>query len=123
MALLLSRDTAGDGSDVLLLHAGVCDRRMWEPQWDALTRGFRAVRCDLRGFGDTPLAAEEFSYADDVHHLLDRLGVEATAIVGSSFGGRVALGFASSDPGRVAKLVLLCTALSGFSRTEGEARV
>ena len=28
-------EAAGRGSAVVLLHAGVCDSRMWDPQWDA----------------------------------------------------------------------------------------
>ena len=38
---------------VVLLHAGVADRRMWDPQWEALTAQRDAVRLDLRGFGES----------------------------------------------------------------------
>jgi pimeloyl-ACP methyl ester carboxylesterase len=38
---------------VVLIHAGVADRRMWEPIWPALTRERDVVRLDLRGFGDS----------------------------------------------------------------------
>jgi 3-oxoadipate enol-lactonase len=117
MPLLLSHDVAGNGPPVLLLHSGVCDRRMWDPQWDALSRRFRAIRCDLRGFGDTPLPAERFSNIEDLSSLLDHEGIGETAVVGSSFGGRVALGFASTYPERVTALVLLCSALRDFPRT------
>jgi 3-oxoadipate enol-lactonase len=104
----LAHDDAGDGGPLLLLHAGVCDRRMWEPQWGELTARFRTIRCDLRGFGETPLPAELFNPADDVIRLLDALGIDRVSVVGSSFGGRVALELAATWPGRVQKLVLLC---------------
>ena len=38
---------------VVLLHAGVADRRMWDPQWAGLTAARDAVRLDLRGFGES----------------------------------------------------------------------
>ena len=118
MPLLLSHDVAGDGAPMLLLHSGVCDRRMWDPQWDVLARTFRVIRCDLRGFGDTPLPDESSSNVEDLASLLDHEGIRETALVGSSFGGRVALGFASTYPERVTRLVLLCSALRGFPSTQ-----
>ncbi len=42
---------AGEGSGVVLAHAGIADARQWDPQWDALIAGHRVVRYDLRGFG------------------------------------------------------------------------
>ena len=103
---------------MLLLHPGVCDRRMWDPQWSRLADLFRVVRPDLRGFGETPLPPGRFSYAADVVELLDHLGIERTAVVGSSFGGRVAMELAVAAPERVERLVLLCPALAGFPPTD-----
>lgn len=34
--MTLSHDVAGDGPVLVLLHSGVCDRRMWDAQWPAL---------------------------------------------------------------------------------------
>lgn len=81
---------------------------MWEPQWRGLTERFRTIRCDLRGFGETPLPGERFNPADDVIGLLDALGVKRATVVGASFGGRVALELAATCPRRVRRLVLLC---------------
>jgi 3-oxoadipate enol-lactonase len=30
-------DAAGEGAPVVFVHAGICDSRMWEPQWAAFT--------------------------------------------------------------------------------------
>ncbi|HYJ69663.1 MAG TPA: alpha/beta hydrolase [Nocardioidaceae bacterium] len=115
--MLLAHDEAGTGDPVLLLHSGVADRRMWQPQWEPLAERFRAVRCDLRGWGDTPIPAERFSNGGDVIALLDHLDVERAAIVGSSFGGRVALEVAATYPDRVGRLVLLCPGFRGLEPT------
>ncbi|WP_175439297.1 alpha/beta fold hydrolase [Streptomyces vilmorinianum] len=112
--MTLSHDLAGEGpSTVVLLHSGVCDRRMWDGQFAALAdAGQRVVRCDLRGFGDTPVDAPH-THAEDVRALLDALGVERAALVGSSFGGKVALELAVLHPERVSALALLCPAVPG----------
>ena len=110
--MTLSHDVAGDGPAVVLLHAGVCDRRMWDGQWDALIEaGHTVVRCDLPGFGQSPAADRPSDEADDVRDLLDALGIERAALIGSSYGGAVALEFAARLPDRVTSLLLLCSAV------------
>jgi 3-oxoadipate enol-lactonase len=99
---------------VVLLHAGVADRRMWDSVAAPLAHTFRVVRPDLRGFGESPLPGEEYADADDVAALLDELGIARAAVVGASFGGRVALELATLHPGRVSSLVLLCPAWRGL---------
>ncbi len=74
--MLIAHVVAGEGYAVVLLHSGVCDRRMWDPQWPALTERFRVVRPDLRGFGESPLGPGRFSHTDDVDALLDHLDVD-----------------------------------------------
>lgn len=115
--MVIAHEVAGDGPAVVLLHSGVTDRRMWDPQWRALVERLRVVRPDLRGFGDTPLTPGRFSYADDVVDLLDHLAVDRATLVGSSFGGRVALEVATTHRDRVAALVLLCPAFRGLEPT------
>ncbi|MEV0781235.1 alpha/beta fold hydrolase [Streptomyces sp. NPDC050433] len=106
---LLSHDVAGAGDTVVLLHSSVCDRRMWDPQWAVLLdAGFRVVRCDFRGYGETPVPDRPNNDADDVLALLDALDIDRAAVVGSSYGGRVAVEFAARWPGRVSALALLC---------------
>lgn len=112
--MTLSHDVAGSGPAVLLLHSTVCDRRMWDPQVPTLVgAGYQVVRCDFRGFGETPMPDRPYNNAEDVVALLDSLGIERTALIGSSGGGRVALEVAARRPERVTSLALLCTALVG----------
>lgn len=106
--MTLSYDEAGDGPAVLLLHAGVCDRRMWDAQFTALAAaGHRVVRPDLRGFGESPVAEEPYTNSGDVLALMDHLGIERAALVGASFGGRVALFTALRAPERLTALAVL----------------
>lgn len=112
--MTLSYDEVGAGPTVVLLHSTVCDRRMWDPQLPALVdAGYRVIRCDMRGFGESPMPEKEYNNAQDVVDLLDELGAEQTALIGSSGGGRVALEIAARWSRRVTSLALLCTALAG----------
>ncbi|MFD9412949.1 alpha/beta fold hydrolase [Streptomyces sp. NPDC059989] len=105
---------SAQGPAVVLLHSGVCDRRMWDPQWEPLVEaGFRVVRPDLRTCGESPAAQGPYSDHGDVVALLDRLGIERAALVGSSYGGRVALQVAALHPERVDRLALLCAGRPG----------
>jgi 3-oxoadipate enol-lactonase len=110
----IAYDVAGEGPAVVLLHSGVCDRRMWDPQWPALAQaGYRVVRGDLRGFGDTPAGTVPYADSTDVRELMDELGLERAALVGSSYGGKVSLEIAAQWPDRVTALHLLCSARPG----------
>lgn len=96
---------------VVLLHAGVCDRRMWDDLVPVLRdAGHPVIAPDLRGFGSRPLGAGPFSHARDVLALLDGLGADRAALVGASFGGRVALQVAALAPERISRLALLAPA-------------
>jgi len=112
--MTIAYDEAGSGPTVLLLHSTVCDRRMWDPQLPALVEaGYRAVRADLRGFGETPMPDRPYNNADDVVEVLDRVGAERAAVVAASGGGRVGLEVAARWPPRVTALMLVSTALAG----------
>lgn len=116
----LSHDAAGSGPALVLLHSGVCDRRMWDPQWEALqAAGYRVVRADLRGFGETPAETGDYDPVADVWELLDSLGIERAALIGASYGGKLALAAAARHPERVTALALLASGLPGRAPSAG----
>jgi len=102
-------------SDVLLLHAGIADRRMWEPQIGALTTaGHRPLASDLPGFGDAPLEPGTVAYVDHAASFLDA----PATVVGCSFGGRIALELAAARPDLVERLVLIGPGLGSWTWSE-----
>jgi pimeloyl-ACP methyl ester carboxylesterase len=105
--MTLAHDVTGTGPPVVFLHSGATDRRMWNPQWTELA-GYHLIRCDFRGFGDSPLATTPYRDDDDVLDLLDELGIEQATLVGSSHGGAVAMEVAARWPDRITDLFLLC---------------
>ena len=114
----LYAEVAGKGPEIVLLHEGICDSRMWDPQWETFTRSHRVLRLDFRGYGRSPLEPGRFANARDVIELLDRHGFDRAAVVGVSLGGRVALEVALAAPERVAALVLVGSGLPGHDWSE-----
>ena len=47
----LAYEVAGQGPAIVLIHAGVADMSMWDEPFRELSKGFRVLRYDTRGFG------------------------------------------------------------------------
>lgn len=105
----IAYDRAGPtgANPVVLVHAGIADRRMWEPQWSALTATRDAIRLDLRGYGESSTRPRgDLSPADDVATTLAELGVGRAHLIGASFGAGVAVEVALTEPSLVESLLL-----------------
>lgn len=106
-------EAAGEGSGVVLMHAGIADARMWDPQWAALAARHRVVRYDLRGFGRSIVEHVAFSNRADLAAVMDAAGLEQAVLVGCSRAGRIALDATLEFPDRVAGLVWVCGGVGG----------
>ncbi|HZI96912.1 MAG TPA: alpha/beta hydrolase [Actinomycetales bacterium] len=106
-------DDSGSGPAVVLLHAGVADRRVWESTTTALADSFRVLAYDRRGYGATTYETEPHDQVADLWTVLDGLGVASAVLVGNSMGGRVALDAALDAQDRVTGLVVVGAAVSG----------
>jgi len=113
----IAYESGGSGAAVLLLHAGLSDRRMWDPQWRALSEGFNAIRYDARGFGSSADPSRPYTLHGDALDVLDALEIQRAAIVGASMGGGAAIDMAVAVPHRVSALVTVNSTPSGWSHT------
>jgi 3-oxoadipate enol-lactonase len=114
-------ERSGSGFPLLLIHAGIADSRMWEPQAEAFANHFDMVRPDLRGFGDSELPPGPYSMVADLIALLDHLKIDRAHVVGCSMGGTVAIDLALKHPERVKKLVLVASGVSGSNLGAADA--
>ncbi|MEQ1505009.1 MAG: alpha/beta hydrolase [Myxococcota bacterium] len=104
---------AASAGVVVILHAGVADRRGYRALIDDLAPHRAVVAYDRRGFGDTVAEPEPHSDLDDLTAVLDAIGAPRASLIGNSRGGALAIDFALAHPGRVERLITIGTAVSG----------
>jgi pimeloyl-ACP methyl ester carboxylesterase len=111
---------AGKGAPVILMHGYAQNSHMWRPLMQELGKTNLVIAPDLRGFGDT--AKPEGGYdkktmAQDVHALVQLLGIQKAAIAGHDIGLMVAYAYASQFPAEVERIALLDAFIPGVGDT------
>ena len=139
---LFYEDT-GSGVPVVFVHEFAGDARSWEPQVRHLSRRYRCITFNARGYPPSGVPGDPGAYSqdrarDDVLAVLDALDVERAHVVGLSMGGFATLHFGLACPERARSLVLAgvgygaepeqrdrfrseADATTGFLRTRGMA--
>jgi len=118
----LHYEEAGSGTPVVFVHEFAGDSRSWEPQVRYLSRRYRCIAFNARGWppSDVPPDVASYSQArarDDIRAVLDRLGIDKAHIVGLSMGGFATLHFGLAYPDRARSLVV---AGAGYGSEKGE---
>lgn len=101
----------GEGPAVVFCHGAGGNHLSWWQQIPVFRERFRCIVYDNRAFGrslDVEGGGRQWFW-QDLAGLLDHLGVERTAIVAQSMGGRTAVPFALRAPGRTWAMVLAGT--------------
>jgi pimeloyl-ACP methyl ester carboxylesterase len=116
----------GAGEPVLLLHGsgpGVSAWANWQHNIPELARHFRVIAPDIVGFGYTQRPADVYyclrTWVDHVWAFLDALGIQETALVGNSLGGRIGLDMARQHPERLRRMVMMGVPGVGMTLTPG----
>src|SRR5882762_10254234 len=111
---------------LLMLHGGPgADHSIYKPDYSALAEVAQIVYLDHRGNGrseDGPSEAWNLAqWGDDVRAFCDALSIVNPIVLGASFGGMVALAYATRHPTHPSRLVLISTEAAGG--TYGDRRV
>jgi len=114
-----------EGEVIVFLHG-------WPDSWFSFCRVLplldehhHVYAIDQRGFGESSKPDDGFvidDFAGDVLAFLDALGHDRATLVGHSYGSFVARRVAEIAPDRVARLVLIGTAISGVNDVTLELR-
>lgn len=103
----------GEGTPVVLIHGYTSSTYTWKDQFDELSKKYRVIAVDLKGFGFSDKPDGDYSrraQGEVVASLLDRLQIPRAWLVGNSMGGETALNVAVAHPDKVLGLVLIDSA-------------
>jgi pimeloyl-ACP methyl ester carboxylesterase len=103
---------------LLMLHGGPgADHSIYRPAYSALADIAQIVYLDHRGNGRSEDGPRErwnlAQWGDDVRAFCEVLGITGPIVLGASFGGMVAMAYATRHPAHPSKLILISTAASG----------
>jgi proline iminopeptidase len=105
----------GAGPPLLVLHGGPDFNHSYLlPDLDRLSRSFRLIYYHQRGRGRSSgaVAPEDIgldSEMDDVDRVRGHFGLDAVSVLGHSWGGLLAMEYATRHPDRVSRMILLNT--------------
>jgi len=93
------------------------DHTGYKPRYSQLADIAQVVYLDHRGNGRSDPGTRETwtlaQWGDDVRAFCDALGIEHPIVLGASFGGMVAMAYATRHPEHPAKLILVSTEAEG----------
>jgi pimeloyl-ACP methyl ester carboxylesterase len=102
-------DTGGDGAAVVLLHPASGSALIWLYQQPVFAKaGYRVIAYSRRNYYNSDLAPEDNPGigSEDLHNLVELLGVKKFHAVASAAGGSVATDYAFSHPERLLSLTI-----------------
>lgn len=107
----------GEGPPIVLVHSAIVNRHSWDPVVPQLVAaGYRAIRYDMRGFGESTAEDVEYAPHEDLTAVLDHFGVERAAVVGNSMGAAFALDGVITAPDRFVAYVWVGGGIGGWNK-------
>lgn len=108
---------------LVLLHGGPgMDHSIYKPSFSALADIVQVIFLDHRGNGRSDPGPQESwtlaQWGDDVRGFCEALGIARPIVFGASFGGMVAMAYATRHPEHPAKLILVSTEAAGDTYLE-----
>jgi 3-oxoadipate enol-lactonase len=108
-------EKTGNGSPIILVHAGYMDHSMWDKQVAFLSKANTVITIDLPRHGLTRGTDSTTLVADVLRTCLDSLHLMKASFAGLSLGGVALADFALAYPDRVDKLIFVCAGINGFT--------
>ncbi len=113
-------EIAGTGEALVMVHGNWGDRRHWDFQFSSLSKNYKLIRYDVRGYGKSalPKSDEQYNDYDDLKTLLDFLEIEKAHICGLSMGSRIAVDFTITYPEMSKSLISIGPWANGYGLNE-----
>lgn len=94
---------------IVLIHGLGGSAERWLKVVPHLSKNHRVIALDMIGFGHSDKPSEDYTmdfFAKFLSAFIDRLGLNATVLIGTSLGGQIAAHCASANP-KIERLVLV----------------
>lgn len=113
-------EIAGHGEAIVFVHGSFGDRRHWDLQFFELSKRYKVLRYDLRGFGRSanPDTGTVYRDADDLSALMEYLKIPKAHICGLSSGSFVVFDFALAYPEKCISLIPIGPRVAGDEADE-----
>ena len=96
---------------MLCVHGGAAHAHWFDFVAPGLTPDHHVLAPDLRGHGDSawadPRTYSFKTHAEDINAFLEKLDLRDVVLIGHSMGGMISLIDAATNPGRIARLVIV----------------
>ncbi len=108
-------DGEPDAPPILLVHSAVVNLHSWDAMIPFLVNaGYRVIRYDARGFGESTTEDVEFSTGDDLRAVLDAVAARQVAVAGNSRGASIALDAILETPDRFVAYIWVGGGIGGY---------
>ncbi len=111
--LKVAYQVKGSGTPVVLLHGWGGEANSFKPVFDRLSNTYQVYVLDLPGFGLSeipPKAWDAGDYSNLLSSFFKKHGINKAHLIGHSYGGRISIVIAASEPEKVDKLILVDSA-------------
>ncbi|MBI4653321.1 alpha/beta hydrolase [Candidatus Kuenenbacteria bacterium] len=110
----------GEGPVILFLHGWKDNLHSFDSLVPILSQQCKIIRIDLPGFGNSELPQTTWNldnYVQFVKDFIDKLNIQVDALIGHSFGGRIAIKAVALNIIKPKKLILIASAGIAKTRT------
>ncbi|MGJ3239108.1 MAG: alpha/beta fold hydrolase [Anaerolineae bacterium] len=99
---------------IVMIHAGICDHRMWNTQIAHFAQRYRVLAFDMYGFGQSGTPQAAFAFHEDIVGLLDQRNIDSAWFIAASLGAAITFDIVLMHPRRVNGLILVAPAIAGY---------
>lgn len=105
----LNYQILGKGPNLFILHGLYGSSDNWLTYAKKLSQYYQVILPDLRNHGNSPHSASmTISHlSDDLYHLINKMNIEKSILLGHSLGGKVAMDCTLKYPERISSLIVI----------------
>ena len=122
--LQLYYEEEGRGTPLILAHGGFEDISAFDPQVEALSKGYRLIRYDRRGCGRSEpkgLPDTHDLWVEDHRAFMEALGLDSAVVGGVSFGGMLTIELMVRYPHLLKGAIIVSATSGGYQGLPGYA--